>query len=331
MEPKKLINLLNYSKTLIQNGEIQFLYYDQNFMPPEKVGMAHREVVEDLERQLREEPPKSDDPEGLQKEILKHIEEEKKYGAFEDSNEWFQFIEGNLVFQRKYTYRLEIISRFDNYPSFDSTRFYGGNGQFCRNSNSSKLLKRTLPSQISNDVLIGSFEELELEDPGGAYMYEVSLTTNLPPPVLPIDAANSEVHLTKDSTGMPVYIITEFYEGKISMKFFVRLKDGLPEVFREEYYATDDTSRPEGKRHYLSAVRLYRNFERVEALNITIPKVIEAQLVDPDDHRSIERRTIAFIREMAPNLEFPVNFFDWDESELTDDHGRQRRIRHTEK
>lgn len=325
MDSKTLINLLNFSKTLIQNGEIKFLFYRQNFMPPEEVGVAHSEVLEDLERQLRENPPKDDDPEALRKEILKQIELEKKYGALEDSNEWFQFIECNLAFHMDYTYRLEIISRFENFPSLGSLRFYGGDGQFCRYSNSSKRLERVFPGHLDNDVTVGSFAEYELDDPMKAYMYEVFLAAHLPPPVVSIDETNSKVHLTKNSAGMPLYIITQFYKGKISYKFYVRINNGLPEVYKEEYYVIDDPSHPEGKQNYLSYVRLYRNFERVEKLNITIPKVVEVKLLALDEV-SIEQHTIVEIKERSLNLEFPTNFFDWDKSDLTGNNDRNNKI-----
>ena len=319
MDSKTLIELLNYSKTLIQNGEMKFLYYTQSFMPEEEVEMAHREVLEDLERQLRENPSKSDDPEKLRKLILEHIELEKKYGALEDSNEWFTFVEGNLVFQGKYTYRLEVVSRFEKFPSLGSARFYGIGGHYRHFSNSAKYIEGLFPTHLSNETLIGSLIGRELERPEDAYMSEISLTRNIPGPVIPIDPTESKVELTKDSRGMPVYLISQFRNGIMSLRFHVRLKDGLPEVFREDNFETEDPSIPEGQTHYLGSVRFYRDFDRIEALNIRVPKVIEQQMLAPDG--VIESRTIIVIKERDFNLEFPTDFFDWNEEDLATDDG----------
>ena len=324
MESNTLIELLNNSKALIQNGELKFLYYLQSFMPEEEVGVAHREVLEDLEMQLQENPPKSADPERLRKLILEHIELEKKYGALEDSNDWFTFVEGNLVFQGKYTYRLEVISRFDKFPSLGSARFYGIGGHFWHFSNSSKYLEGLFPTHLKNSRLVGSLMGRELERPKDAYMFEISITRNIPGPVRPINPTKSKVELTKDDMGMPVYLINQYRKGIISLRFHVRLKDGLPEVFREDYFETKDPSIPEGQTHYLGAVRYYRNFDQVETLNIRVPKVIEQQMLSPDGF--IQSRVVILIMERDFNLEFPTNFFDWNEKDLATDEGRHKVI-----
>ena len=337
MDPKTLIELLNYSKTLIQNGEMKFLYYDQDFMPEEEVGVTHREVLEDLEMQLREEPPKDDDPEALRKEILKEIELEKKYGALEDSNEWFMFVEGNIVFQGNLVlrgtniYRLEVVSRFEKFPSLGSLRFYGGGGHYYHFSNGVKLIEGTFPTHLKNKALIGSLEGRELDRPEDAYMPQLTVPLNIPGPVIPIDSTKFEVELTKDSAGMPVYLISRFHEERNNI-LHVRLTDGLPEVFREDNFdtrashfgRTKDSSTPEDQTRYLSFVILYRDFDRIESLNIRMPKVIERQQFTPDGF--MYRREIAIIKECDFNLDFPQDFFDWNETDLSTDDGKRKVI-----
>ena len=72
---------------------------------------------------------------------------------------------------------------------------------------------------------------------------------------------------------MPVYLISQYRNGILSLRFHVRFKDGLPEVFREDNFKTEDPSIPEGQTHYLGSVRFYRDFDRFEALNFRMPKV----------------------------------------------------------
>lgn len=68
----------------------------------------------------------------------------------------------------------------------------------------------------------------------------------------------------------------------------------------------------------LSSINLFSNFERVEGLNISIPRVHEERLLSAlTDDEFMIRRIIMKISEMDLNLELPTNFFDWDLSELT--------------
>ena len=327
MEASTLIELLNYSKTLIQNGEIKFLYYKQNFICPDEMGEKHRRTVADLERQLRENPPKSDNPEALRKEILRHIEGQKKYGVFKYSNELFNFVEVNLVYQPQYAYRMEIISRYDKYPSFNAARFYGGGGgQFYRFSNNANKLEGLFPIQFKNGRQIGSLKESELKKSEDAFSILLTIATNLPPPFspIPVDETRTKVKLTEDSSDMPVYVITNLSDDKeTKRKFYVRIKDGLPEIFRRETYYKSYKSDPQlldAEGYRFSSVMLYRDFEMIEALNISVPKVHEErQFSFLADDEFMNRRIIVIIKEMDFNVELPANFFDWDRSELTSD------------
>ena len=328
MEANALIEFLNYSKTLIQNGELKYLYSKQKFIPPEKVGVRHRERIADLERQLRENPPKSENPEPLRKAILLELEQRKRYGAFEDSI--FSFAEVNLVYQFQYGYRMEVTSRFEKFPSLGSIRYFGGDGQFYRFFNSSKLyIKGTLPGHFENERVLGSIigEELENLEKGFRGFTVGMAVNNLPPliwPPISTDKTLTKVHLTEDESGIPVYVITTQEDAEHKLKIYVRVRNGLPEVFREEIHFKYDSpfSDPEGYR--LFSVRLYSDFERVEALNIAVPKVIEEQLFSLREKEFLRRRIVVQIKEMDFNLELPVDFFDWNEADLAnDDNGRK--------
>ncbi len=335
VESNALIEFLNYSQTLIQNGEIQFLCYKQYFKRPEEVGAKHREILADLEVQLREEPLKSKNPEALRKEILREIENQKRYGAFRDSNEWCNFIEVNLVFQPKYAYRMEVISRFEKYPSFRFTHFFGGGGQFYRFLNGTKHLKGIFPIQFHNDRHTGSLEDVELEKPEDAFKFETKIATNLPPLTWVGISADAKVHFTEDDFGMLVYVITCFHETRhldYKVKTYVRLKDDLPEVFREEVFHKEtfpkhDSPFADAEGYSLSEVTLFSDFEWVEALNITIPKVHEKLSFQYWRDNFMDNRTVLIIKEMDFNLDLPTNFFDWDKVDLSDDNGRQKQVR----
>ena len=324
MESKTLIQLLNYSRTLIQDGEIKFLFYEKFPTHPEDVGAEHRKLVASWERQLRENPPKSKNPEALRKEILGYLESEKKYGAFRGSKELFSFVEGNLVFQnRPHAYRMEIISRFENYPSFDSTRFFNGGGLFNFFSNGTKAFRWSPPNQFANDRRVGSLQER-----ASTTHPEVVLVTILPP-AYPIDETQAEVHLSENNTAMPIYIITiitSLPKEKMKVKVYVQLKAGLPQVFRQEFYFKGDSPEADAEGYWLVLAEMYRDFERVEALNITIPRVREVH-----EFRRVDgfkrRRSVAIIKEMDFNLGLPASFFDWDESGLTANNDRHEKIR----
>lgn len=337
MEKRSLIRLLNYSRTLIQNGEIKFICYRQNFIRPDKVGEQHRKKISDLERQLRENPSKSDDPEGLRVEILQHIEGQKKYGAFRDSNEWFNFVEANLVYQPKYAYRVEIISRYEKYPSFNASRFYGGGGgQFYRFSNGTKKLSGVFPIQFRNTRQTGSSEESELEKPEDAFEIILSIATDIPPHAyspIPIDETRTKVHLTENSDGMPIYIITTLSESKaIKEIIFVRLKNGLPEIFRRENHYKDVSPLSDEEGYRLGEVIMYKDFEWIEVLNISVPKVIEEQQFSFADNKEFMNwRTIVTIKEMDFNLQLPANYFDWDKAELAGDNVKHSKNRSSSK
>ncbi len=318
VDAKDLIQLLNYSKTLIQDGEMKFLYYEHF---PE-IRNSNQFLIKDYERQLRENPPKSDNPEGLRKDILRHIEEEKKFGKFRDSNKKFTFVEFNLVFQKAspYAFRMEAISRFENYPSFESLRFFNGGGQSFFTSNGTVTLKEILPAQVKNNAPIGTFIIRDIPT-----LPEVITAIKILPTYL-INVTESKVHLLEENIDEPIYLITYLYGEKIKIKLYVKIESGLPEVTREELYYKSDSPHADAEGYWLRLVSIYSDFERVDSLNITVPKVREMHEFRGRDGFK-RRRTIMVIKEMDFNLGLPIDFFDWDKSELNDDGGGQKWIR----
>ena len=319
MDAKDLIQLLNYSKTLIQDGEIKFLFYEQFPRHPDDVGDIQRFFLNDYEKQLRENPPRSENPAALRKEILIHIEEEKKFGKFRDK--LLSFVEGNLVFQGtpQYGYRMEVISRFEGYPSFESLRFFNGGSLFYFFSNSTKTLNGILPGQVANDRRLGSVRRVDFtEHP------EVIMATGLPP-TISINETEVEVCLLDNNIDEPVHIITYRHSEKTRTKVYVQIKSGLPEVTREETYYKSDSPHADAEGYWLRLVNTYSDFERVDGLDITVPKVREEQEYRGSDG-FMRRRTVMVITEMDFNLGFPTDFFDLDESELANDEGRRKMI-----
>ena len=320
MDPKALIQLLNYSSSLIQDGEIKFLLYRKFPVHPDDLGGSHQRLIANWEKQLIENPPKSKNPEALRKDILGYLEREKRYGKFSDSKDRFIFIEGNLVFQNQFVYRMEATSRFENFPSLGSYRFFNGGGLFFFVSNGTNRLKGRLPEQFANDNRIGNFEWGK-----SVILPDALMAINLPSYHL-INETQAEVQLTETDVGDLTYIITHYPIEKVKAKFYVKLKSGLPEVYREEFYYLSDSPRADSEGYWLRKVNMYSDFEWVEGLNITVPKVRELQEFRSEDG-FMRHHGIMVIKEMDFNLGLPDNFFDWDEAEITNDSGKRKRIR----
>lgn len=332
MNAKTVFELLTFYQTLIQDGEIQFLLYAKNPTHPNDVGKAEQTLISLWEKQMRENVPKSQNPEGLRKKILSHIEKEKKYGDFRDSNDNFAFVEGNMAFQVvygekpgdswvEYAYRIERNYVFENYPSLEHYRFFVGGRQEGLFSNLSQSFRVVPPNQFNKDIHTGYLERLTPQPP-----QEVSMACYIPPGFPITETENSELRFTKVDTGEPTYLITHVSaDKKHKLKLHVRIKNKLPEIFRKESYYRSEPPHTDTKEYWLLFLKEYHNFEWVPELNITFPKVREEKEYRPDGF--IHSHTILTIKEMDFNLGFPTNFFDWDESELNDDEGRHKRIR----
>lgn len=329
MDAKILIQLLNFSQTLIQDGEMQFLYYNNNMTHPDDVGTAKRKLIALWEEQMRENVPKSQNPEVLRKRLLKRIEDEKKYRDFWDSDERFVFIESNLVFQMlpgnvkepwsQYAYRLEDNFLFENYPSLEHFRFLVGGEQHHFFSNGSKIFMGAPPNQFSNNNRIGYLQRLNKHIP-----VKIIEATNIPPGFL-LNETQSEVRFLENGASKPHYLITYRTPRDAKMKIYVRIKDGLPEVFRQEAYHRSESPHADTEGYWLVLLKVYRDFEWIPTLSITFPKIREEKEFRADGF--MRRHTIYTIKEMDFNLGLPENFFDWDESELTNDKTLRKRIR----
>ena len=76
MDAKSLITLLNFSRTLIQDGEIAYLFYERFPTSPDEVGKRLREIVAFREQELRD-VHQDENPETLRKAIYENLEAEK--------------------------------------------------------------------------------------------------------------------------------------------------------------------------------------------------------------------------------------------------------------
>ncbi len=135
MDTETLIQYLNFSQTLIQDGELKLMLYNRSPTPPEEVGAQSRKLVAGFERELRDLPDDAPNYEMRRNRIIKYIEEEKKYGGSRDADYNYQFSELNLTFQVHLDsggidYRLERILPLEHFPSLVLKRFRGAGGQY---------------------------------------------------------------------------------------------------------------------------------------------------------------------------------------------------------
>lgn len=334
MDMKSLVSLLNFSKTLIKDGEIKFIFYERFPPHPDEVGEEQRRILAFRENELSEASKKSDtDRETLKKAILHAIEEEKKYGGFRESKENFQFLEVDLVFQVNphpmkrglmlLDGQLRLNSHFEKHPSLPSRKFFNDGCMIIRVNKSYQVLSQVLPSQFSNEWQTGSISNRSRE-----YMSQLmGISTNVPPTHF-INEKRTKIELSESFEQM-VYVITHFPfedDDQVMAKVYVRLNNELPEVFREEYYYKSESPLVNSQGYWLRLTAEYKDFEKVEKLNITIPKVrVEKEFLSTDGF--MRRKSVYTIKEMDFNLGLPSNFFDWDETELTGDDGKRRIIR----
>ncbi len=328
MDTETLIGVLNYSKTLIQDGEIKFIFYQNLLTHPDDFGKAQQEILTFREQELRD-APKSDNPDGLRKAILKNIEEEKKYGTFRESNENFTFVEVDLVFQippgftfhtREIDYRMSGVSQFENYPSLDFKRFFNAGGVSIYFVDADRILSIGPPNQFANGKRKGFLLQGPREEQLSVY------NASKIPPFHLIDEERAEVSMPEGTGTQGIAIITHFpIEGReeVMVKVYVYIGK-IPKVMREEYYYKSESPNADANGFWLRTAIEYSDFEESEELNLVIPK-----LRDEKEYRFdgfIQRRTVITIKEMDFNLGLPSNFFDWDESELSDDNGNPIKV-----
>ena len=322
MDTQTFISIFNFSKTLIQDAEIKFLWYVNTPTHPDDVGKGLQNFIQHRKQEYRDAPQKTSDPEALQRAILEDIERAKTYRPFRDSNQDFLFKEGNLVFQRlpdsreqnpQFNYRMEMISCFDTFPSIDTVpfpsvdfaRYYAGGRQEHFAVNPRQKLDGVLPDQFDNERSIGNVEERPIEDMD---FWMISFPFSLPPATLSSDKANVQIE-SAEVDGEDVFIITHSPHEGVLTKIYVHPTD-IPQVFREEHYYKSESPNANEDGYWLRLVEEYRDFVPIETLGITYPKIFESKEYRPDGFMC--RNEIITIIEMAFNQGLPSNFFDWN-------------------
>lgn len=314
MDMQTFISIFNYSKTLIQDAEIKFLWYVNTPTHPDDVGKFLQDFIQHRKQEYRDAPEKSSDPERLRRAILEDIARAKTYGPFRDSNQDFVFKDVNLVFQRlpdsseqdqQFNYRMELISCFDTFPSVDFARYYAAGRQEHFAVNLRKKLNGVLPDQFDNERCIGDFTEHPIEDTD---FWMISFPFSLPPATLSSDKANVQIE-SAEVDGQDVFIITHFPHEGVLTKIYGRPTD-IPHIFREEHYYKSKSPNANEDGYWLRLVEEYRDFVPIETLGIAYPKTYESKEYRPDGF--IRRNEIITIIEMAFNQGLPSNFFDWN-------------------
>ena len=335
MDSDTLIQFLNFSQTLIQDGELKLLLYRRFPTPPDEVGMERRKMMAGFESELRELPDDVPDYEVRRNRILKYIEEEKKYGGYRDADYNFQFSELNLTFQVRpgsggVDYRLERIFPLEHLPSLALKRFRGVGGQDFFFSNRIQSLRIRPPNPLKNNRIMATIFKLNKqgEDWDMGFQDAVVDDTILIPSAHYIDIVEAQVSQSK-LNGDEVTVITDVsppVEGEVvKVLVYVRFVAGVPQVFREEFYYQSQSPRMDEDGFWLRSVYDYSDFEIVENLNIAVPKVKEMK-----EYRNVDGfvrfHSVITIKEMKFNVGFPAKFFDWNEAELTNDAGESVHI-----
>jgi len=334
MDTETLIQFLNFSQTLIQNGELKLMLYRRFPTPPDRVGMEQRRMMAGLERELRDLPDDAPDYEIRRNTILKYIEEEKKYGSFRDEDYNFQFSELNLTFVRSGSeevgYRLERIFPLEHFPSLALKRFRGGGGQDFFFSNGVQSLRIRPPNPVKNNMIIGSIFKKNIQYDIWSMGFEYNTVDDviLIPFAHLIDIDEAQVSQSKfndEDVTVITHVSPTSEDEVVKVVVYVRFVAGVPQVFREEFYYKSQSPRMDKDGFWLRSVYNYSDFETVENLNIAIPKVkemIEYRNVDG----FVRFHSVLTIKEMNFNVGFPEDFFDWDEAELMNDDGKSAHI-----
>ena len=332
MDANSMITLLNFSKSLIQDGEMSFLFYEQFPVPPEEKGKRLRDIIAFREQELRD-ADKDEASDAYRKTILKNLENEKRYEPFRDSDEFFIFAEVSLVFQNApdyadtsmMDYRMEIIGRFENHLSLGSIRFFNAGYEYLFLRNGIETLQVIRATQFDNSSIVRvAGIDKEQEEDTVSTMTEVTDAAQVPPTDL-IDVTRAQVHPTEFS-GEKGYIITYFSseDEQILAKVYVRLST-LPEVFREEFYFQSESPNANADGFWLRLRKDYSDFHTVDGLNLAVPKVRLHK--EFRENGGLHRQTVYILKEMDFNLGLSEIFFEWQEADLDDGKGNRKEIR----
>lgn len=328
MDANSKVTLLNFSKTLIQDGELSFLFFEQFPKPSDEKGKRLRDIVAFREQELRN-AHEDENPAAYRQAILENLEKEKEHEPFRASDAFFTFAEVSLVFrmQPNYTttgegidYRMETTGRFENHPSLGSIRFFNAGYEYLFLGNRVDTLTVLRVSQFQNTPFVSSIVKEHKEDT----ISEVIFAAEVPPTHF-IDIARAQVQPAEFS-GEKGYIITHFpfeNDKEVLAKVYVR-SSSLPEIFREDYYFQSESPNANAEGYWLRARTDYSDFQVVNELNIAVPKVRIHEEFRHDGW--LHRRTIYTLKEMNFNIGLPENFFDWSETDLKDDKGTRKKI-----
>lgn len=317
MDSNTLIAFLNLSKTLIHDGEFKLMIYDKELKRPEEIGRNQRKFIATYEQELEKT---SDTQKAKRKRILNDIDELKKYGSFSDTPEHFGFFEVNMVCQnssdvftdqtkfsrQSLNYRIEVIDRFDKYPSLALQRFHNAPKQALSFPKTAGF-ELSYPPQFAKSTsnMIGIIQDTN-------WVY------NFPPiyPVNFIDEDKAKVTQRLSSAGEPITYINHFpfSDETVRIRLYIRFVDGLPQVFQEEFHYKSSSPIADEDGYWVRIKNNYSEFEILPSLNVPFPRRMESRYY-AEDGWQLEHEIIS-IKEMSINNGLPANFFDWNEQEF---------------
>lgn len=319
MDLQSMVELLNFSKQLVQDGEMTFLNYNYHPKSDEEKDKTMREIIAFRKEELRNN--EKGDP-GLRTMILKNLELEKNYEPFRFSDAYFRFSECTLVFRMRDDYKrsevdfkLVVRDRFENYPSLGSTRYLCGGYEyiFLRRGEDALSLHRGSQFQISQSAsTITKYRRSDLE------MSVDSTVTILPS--MYIDKASASMEYSAYA-GEKCYIISHFplENDFLKLKVYVRFSP-LPEIFREEALNKKDKT----DEYWVRLSMDYSDFETIEGISLAIPKRRDQKefLIDGE----LRRRSVYTIKEMDFNIGLPEDYFKWKLQDLDNDNGDRKKV-----
>lgn len=332
MDASSTVELINFSKTLIQDGEILFLFYEQFPKSPDEKGKRLREIIAFREQELSN-ANKDTDPGAYRQVILENLENEKMYEPFRDSDDFFTFTEVSLVFRMRLDYAtaggidywMNTVDRFEKHSSLGSVRFFSGGYEYSFFGNGIDRLKVLRITQFHNTRITSGIEKEHTEDT----LPEVFEIAEVPPLHF-IDPTRAKVE-HGEFGGEKGVIITHFPfadDQEVKTKIYVRFSP-LPEVFREEYYFQSESPNADAEGYWLRASAEHSDFQAIANLNLTIPKVRIYKEFRPDGW--LHRQAVYTVKGMDFNLGFLDRFFDLQETDLDDDKGARHEIREIRK
>ncbi len=333
MDASTTIELINFSKTLIQDGEILFLFYEQFPKSPEEKGKRLREIIAFREQELSN-ADKDTDPGAYRQAILENLENEKMYEPFRDSDDFFKFAEVSLVFRMRPDYAtagggidywMNAVDRFEKHPSLGSVLFFSAGYEYSFFGNGIDRLKVLRATQFHNTRITSGIDKEQAENT----LREVSEVAEVPPlHFIDPTRAKAEPAEFGDERGFTITHFPFADNEEVRTKVYVRFSP-LPEIFREEYYFQSESPNADAEGYWLRVSAEHNDFQAIADLNLTIPKVRIYKEFRPGGW--LHRKTVYTVKEMAFNLELLDHFFDLQETDLDDDKGVRHEIREIRK